>query len=1080
MAGAIKGPWSRDREADCRINSGNAQWWIMFDDDRNFENALKFRHNNQDNKPGRHNMTFYLLAKTGGLRFRDTRQNPIIDKYSGRETSMVQTVASIVLERDSFVVLHNGPAGEQHEEPATSWIIDIQLHAGKTFQVEASFEPESQKVRALSHSFVHLWEKREEVEDMGFMRLVLLQYDQVKVWDGEKVQRILLGESPSQSPDTPEGFIALCKAGVAEEAKYARDELALENRASIDVALMRHGSLTNRNKAILTSTKQDDNWKPDIGSEIQLTKGKFSEHGAPMIPGANEDRGWVVRVTSVENDGVHGIFLNDTSSLHNVMHNAPISRGIDAEVVDDNQDEERARWALGLLEKAFAYEAGKLSANDLAENPKARLRLPMTKRLLRSYGGDLGEDHPIPFRAGRAAFDYSGLRLEAERHRQFFEMVQQGTGGLAVCQGPPGTGKTTLLANLTCSLLTQLDLGNERVCLMAHSNTAISVLVERVRTMCLTLYENKNIVPQKHIVLIRSEASSERLRLAGREDPPGVEELTLEAHLGRLSASEPNKWSAYKRGRDALQKYGHIADKGTRQLYFKDLHDMYDIIKETALVFGCTLAQCTHTFFLGFDRGRGSFPCRILLIDEASQSTRPSEIAAWFAMNPTNIVLAGDHKQLSPYLQTDLGKLAFGKTLMEGMIDRGGPFVLLNIEYRSPTNIYNATSVTHYQGQVTAHPSCNERESTQDVVRAASRLSFIDKEGHTYQLSSNVHFFDVMNGKSEIKGQTKSSRNELELQFIGEFVRALGLAKIPGSKIMALTGYAAQWEVLVEMGKKTGMAARKIDSSQGDERDLVIFSLVHGAGVARLGFMKTPNRQNVATSRARDAMWYVGCHSAYMNSSLWVQYLRQQKKDQVNPDSFLLSFKGPVKFLIDGQDLDSFSLPPPPPPQPDTPAENELAKKEQDLPEPSSPTSSTSLAQSEEIAASGAMDEPLAPEDAGESPAQDVTSLPFRPSSSLVPAPAVFPTPSASDARRRVLNLPVHLRDHVFNVLRPAFREMVDGAEGAIFRWSTLLGFSTLRGEEVADVFVYLQHEYEEEKQRVLRQEAEEEDLYGA
>lgn len=139
-------------------------------------------------------------------------------------------------------------------------------------------------------------------------------------FDRPKIEKILSGGSVPTSRDTPEGFIAFCKEASAAEAQYKRDELALENRSSMNVRLMRHGSLANRNEAILTSTKPGDNWKPEIGSELQLTKGNFTKIAAPAIPGANEDRGWIVRVTSIENDGVHGILLNDTTRFHGQMH----------------------------------------------------------------------------------------------------------------------------------------------------------------------------------------------------------------------------------------------------------------------------------------------------------------------------------------------------------------------------------------------------------------------------------------------------------------------------------------------------------------------------------------------------------------------------------------------------------------------------------------------------------------------------------------------------------------------------------------------------------------------------------------
>ena len=76
---------------------------------------------------------------------------------------------------------------------------------------------------------------------------------------------------------------------------------------------------------------------------------------------------------------------------------------------------------------------------------------------------------------------------------------------------------------------------------------------------------------------------------------------------------------------------------------------------------------------------------------------------------------------------------------------------------------------------------------------------------------------------------------------------------------MTLTGYNGQYELMGPMERNhPGLKVRKIDSSQGGEAEVVIFSMA----VSRtIGFLRQIKRQNVRTSRA-------------MNSSFTISHFR--------------------------------------------------------------------------------------------------------------------------------------------------------------------------------------------------------------
>ena len=76
-----------------------------------------------------------------------------------------------------------------------------------------------------------------------------------------------------------------------------------------------------------------------------------------------------------------------------------------------------------------------------------------------------------------------------------------------------------------------------------------------------------------------------------------------------------------------------------------------------------------------------------------------------------------------------------------------------------------------------------------------------------------------------------------------------------------------------------------IDNFQGEESKIVILSLVRSNSEGRVGFMKTPNRINVACSRARDGFYIVGNASLMRQVPVWNTIIDSMiSKKSLGPD----------------------------------------------------------------------------------------------------------------------------------------------------------------------------------------------------
>jgi hypothetical protein len=247
----------------------------------------------------------------------------------------------------------------------------------------------------------------------------------------------------------------------------------------------------------------------------------------------------------------------------------------------------------------------------------------------------------------------------------------------------------------------------------------------------------------------------------------------------------------------------------------------------------------------------------IVILDEANKARADEGLPA--LRLGRGLALVGDHKQLPPVeddalygiVESDPGlEDLVNRSLFEQCWDGGLPEdarCLLTIQHRMHPDIASYVSAASYDGQLEDAPEVQAYEYiTRKPFPVA--LHFVDTEG--------------MRGGRERRGPGGALRNEAEVRVAAQVVRLLD-ERCPRNLTMAVIAmYAEQVERLRQaLGRRRFKRSVKIDtvdSFEGREEDIVVISLVRSNERGRIGFLRVPNRLNVAISRAKRLVACIG------------------------------------------------------------------------------------------------------------------------------------------------------------------------------------------------------------------------------
>jgi hypothetical protein len=247
----------------------------------------------------------------------------------------------------------------------------------------------------------------------------------------------------------------------------------------------------------------------------------------------------------------------------------------------------------------------------------------------------------------------------------------------------------------------------------------------------------------------------------------------------------------------------------------------------------------------------------VVILDEANKARADEALPA--LRLGTSLALVGDHKQLPPVEDDALYGIVEVDPQLEDLVNRslfeqaweGGlpedARCLLTIQHRMHPQIADYVSRASYDGLLEDAPEVLEYDFVTRKPFAVA-LHFVDTEG--------------MRGGRERRGPGGALRNEAEVRVAAQVVRLLD-ERCPRNLTMAVIAmYAEQVERLRQaLGRRKFKRPVKIDtvdSFEGREEDLVVISLVRSNERGRIGFLRVPNRLNVAISRAKRLVACIG------------------------------------------------------------------------------------------------------------------------------------------------------------------------------------------------------------------------------
>lgn len=550
---------------------------------------------------------------------------------------------------------------------------------------------------------------------------------------------------------------------------------------------------------------------------------------------------WIVDLERFDSKQSHVFQSGKSVSIfsNQEMHSSPDMRinGVINQVKKDVmtvtlQVEELPEW----------LHKGKIGIDLLFDEASYREMESALKSVMKAEKGRLAELKEILLGEKSAVFEEKEVLIENQLNtsqQEALKLVDRAKD-VAIIHGPPGTGKTTTLLAAIQHSLKQY----KQVLVCAPSNAAVDLLVEKLHEKGVhTLRIGHPARVEDHILSQTLDA-----KISLHDSYKDLKKL-------KKSAEEYRKLGQkYKRnfGHEERMQRRRLLDEATRckvEAEHLEEYITYDIFQQTQ-VFASTLVGAANSAIKGM-----KFP--VVFIDEAAQGL---EAATWIPIQKAQkVVMAGDHCQLPPTIKSyEAAKAGLSETLFEKVIKRQGyASKMLDMQYRMPELIMGFSSEYFYHHGLKAAQNTNFHYlNPEEPV-----LEFIDTAGSGYVEQTEEESLSTFN----------LEETRFALKYLESLIKRVGVAEIKTNQwnIGLIAPYRAQVRRINELvfdsyefpnlrAFSDLLTIDSIDGFQGQERDIIVISLVRSNAQGEIGFLSDTRRMNVALTRAKRKLIVIG------------------------------------------------------------------------------------------------------------------------------------------------------------------------------------------------------------------------------
>ena len=489
-----------------------------------------------------------------------------------------------------------------------------------------------------------------------------------------------------------------------------------------------------------------------------------------------------------------------------------------------------------------------------------RMMFDALERVINAKGTRLAYLRDLFYGRQRAeVFTFDAMRfpwLNTSQERAVNDVLR--AKDVRVLHGPPGTGKTTTLVEAINETLMR----ETQVLVCAQSNTAVDWISEKLVDCGIPVLRigNPTRVNDKMLSFTYEH------RFADHPDYPKLWQVRRDMREMR------------RRRREKAEHFHQKLDRLKELAVELEVRITGDIFGQVRVI-ASTLVGAGNKLLDGKRFGT-------VFIDEAAQAL---EAACWIPIRrASRVILAGDHCQLPPTVKSlQALKGGLGKTLMERIVENKPECVsLLQVQYRMNDEIMQFSSDFFYQGQMKSAPEVAHRL----IHEGDAPILWFDTS--TIELGEDEQNDFKEKFVGETFGRINKGEANLTLSLLQIYFQRVGKQRILNDRIDVgiISPYRAQVQYLKRLIKKRAffkpfrhlISVNTVDGFQGQERDVILISLVRANDMGQIGFLRDLRRMNVAITRARMKLFILGDaptmtrHPFYRRLYDYIQEVRQR------------------------------------------------------------------------------------------------------------------------------------------------------------------------------------------------------------